>query len=97
MGYACALRMGRALHANGLVKVLGGSRVLRGVEASFPGGMLHAIEGANGSGKSTLLALLGGRTAPTSGFPSRADSTVSRSRTSTGIGAGNGRRACMTA
>jgi ABC-type multidrug transport system ATPase subunit len=59
--------MGRALHAEGLVKVLGGSRVLRGIEASFEGGALHVIEGANGSGKSTLLALLGGRASPSSG------------------------------
>jgi ABC-type multidrug transport system ATPase subunit len=67
MGYACSLPMGRALHAEGLVKVLGGSRVLRGLEATFPGGALHVIEGANGSGKSTLLAILGGRSAPSSG------------------------------
>ncbi len=59
--------MGRALHAEGLVKVLGGSRVLRGLEASFAGGVLHVIEGANGSGKSTLLALLGGRSSPSAG------------------------------
>ena len=59
--------MERALKAEGLVKVLGGSRVLRGVAASFAGGVLHVIEGANGSGKSTLLAVLGGRSAPSSG------------------------------
>ena len=55
------------LRAEGLVKVLGGTRVLRGVEASFDGGALHVLEGANGAGKSTLLSLLGGRTAPSSG------------------------------
>jgi ABC-type multidrug transport system ATPase subunit len=55
------------LRAESLVKVLGGARVLRGVEATFAAGALHVIEGANGSGKSTLLALLGGRAEPTSG------------------------------
>src|SRR5689334_6380348 len=55
------------LRAAGVVKVLGGSRVLRGVEASFETGIPHVIEGANGSGKSTLLNLLGGRSAATSG------------------------------
>jgi ABC-type multidrug transport system ATPase subunit len=57
----------RALQAEGLVKVLGGARVLRGIEASFVGGVVHVIEGANGSGKSTLLSLLGGRMSPSSG------------------------------
>ena len=55
------------LCAESLVKVLGGARVLRGVDATFGTGTLHVIEGPNGSGKSTLLALLGGRTEPTSG------------------------------
>jgi heme exporter protein A len=55
------------LRAESLVKVLGGARVLRGVEATFASGTLHVIEGPNGSGKSTLLGLLGGRTEPTSG------------------------------
>jgi ABC-type multidrug transport system ATPase subunit len=55
------------LRAESLVKVLGGARVLRGVDASFGAGTLHVIEGPNGSGKSTLLSLLGGRSEPTSG------------------------------
>lgn len=57
----------RELRATGVVKVLGGARVLRGVDASFEGGALHVVEGANGSGKSTLLAVLGGRATATSG------------------------------
>lgn len=57
----------KLLRAVSVVKVLGGSRVLRGVEASFDVGRVHVIEGANGSGKSTLLAVLGGRSSPTSG------------------------------
>jgi len=62
-----AVKKGPLLRAAGVVKVLGGSRVLRGVEASFEAGVAHVIEGANGSGKSTLLGLLGGRSAATSG------------------------------
>ncbi len=58
---------GPVLRAVGLVKLLGGNRVLRGVEASFAAGRPHVIEGANGSGKSTLLGLLGGRSAATKG------------------------------
>jgi ABC-type multidrug transport system ATPase subunit len=55
------------LRAIGVVKLLGGSRVLRGVDASFGTGSVHVLEGANGSGKSTLLAILSGRLAPTTG------------------------------
>lgn len=55
------------LRAEALVKVLGSTRVLRGVDAVFEAGALHVVEGANGAGKSTLLAVLGGRTPPTSG------------------------------
>ncbi len=49
-----------------MVKMLGGLRVLRGVDAEFLPG-LHVIEGANGAGKSTLLSILGGRLSATSG------------------------------
>lgn len=55
------------LRAVGIVKVLGGVRVLRGVDASFGRGRVHVIEGPNGSGKSTLLSILSGRLPPTGG------------------------------
>jgi ABC-type multidrug transport system ATPase subunit len=57
----------RALRAVGVVKVLGGVRVLRGLDGLFRAGSTHVIEGANGSGKSTLLAVLGGRMQPSKG------------------------------
>lgn len=55
------------LRALGLTKVLGGARILRGLDASFARGPVHVIEGPNGAGKSTLLSLLGGRLKATSG------------------------------
>ncbi|GAC1572204.1 MAG: hypothetical protein NVS3B20_24080 [Polyangiales bacterium] len=55
------------LRVYNVVKVLGASRVLRGLSATFAPGRVHVIEGANGSGKTTLLGLLGGRGLPTSG------------------------------
>ena len=55
------------LRAVGLTKVLGGARILRGLDASFGRGAVHVIEGPNGAGKSTLLSLLGGRIRATSG------------------------------
>lgn len=55
------------LRAVALTKVLGGSRILRGLDASFGRGPVHVIEGPNGAGKSTLLSLLGGRIRATSG------------------------------
>ncbi len=55
------------LRAAGVTKVLGSSRVLRGVDAEFAAGAVHVIEGPNGSGKSTLLAILGGRMRPLAG------------------------------
>lgn len=55
------------LRVAGVTKVLGSSRVLRGVDAEFGAGTVHVIEGPNGSGKSTLLAILGGRMRPLAG------------------------------
>ncbi|MGZ3416267.1 MAG: ABC transporter ATP-binding protein [Polyangiales bacterium] len=55
------------LRAVAVAKVLGASRVLRGVDGSFAGAQVHLLEGANGSGKSTLLGILAGRITPTSG------------------------------
>lgn len=56
-----------SLEVKGIVKLLGGARVLRGVDARFEGGSVHVVEGANGSGKSTLLNIIAGRLAPTHG------------------------------
>lgn len=55
------------LRAVGLTKVLGGARILRGLDASFGRGPVHVIEGPNGAGKSTLLSLLGARIRASSG------------------------------
>ena len=42
-------------------------QILRGLEAAFPPGALHTIQGASGSGKSTLLQILGGLESPDAG------------------------------
>jgi ABC-type multidrug transport system ATPase subunit len=55
------------LRAVGVCKVLGGARVLRGVDAAFGSKGVQILEGPNGSGKSTLLSVLGGRLRATSG------------------------------
>lgn len=55
------------MEVSGVVKVLGGARVLRSARGSFVGGRIHVLEGANGSGKSTLLGILGGRARATTG------------------------------
>jgi len=49
------------LRAVGVSKVLGGVRVLRGLDATFGAKRVQVLEGPNGSGKSTLLSVLGGR------------------------------------
>jgi lipoprotein-releasing system ATP-binding protein len=41
--------------------------ILRGFDATFPGGGLNTIQGASGSGKSTLLQILGGLETPDAG------------------------------
>jgi ABC-type multidrug transport system ATPase subunit len=55
------------LRAVGVTKVLGGTRVLRSLDASFGRGPVHVLEGPNGAGKSTLLSILGGRVRASSG------------------------------
>jgi heme ABC exporter ATP-binding subunit CcmA len=65
--YWCLVADGTFLRAAGVTKVLGSSRVLRGVDAEFAAGTVHVVEGPNGSGKSTLLAILGGRMRPLAG------------------------------
>jgi len=58
---------GLLLRAVGVTKVLGGVRVLRGVDATFGSRGVQILEGANGSGKSTLLSVLGGRVRASAG------------------------------
>jgi ABC-type lipoprotein export system ATPase subunit len=53
--------------ARGLVKGYGESRVLRGLDADFRGGRLHAVTGPSGSGKTTFLHLLAGLELPQAG------------------------------
>jgi putative ABC transport system ATP-binding protein len=47
--------------------VRGGARLLDGVSATIPGGLLTAVVGPSGAGKSTLLRLLNRLVEPTSG------------------------------
>jgi len=51
----------------GVSKSYGNRDVLRGLDATFPGGTLTAVTGPSGSGKTTLLHLLAGLELPTQG------------------------------
>ena len=51
----------------GVSKSYGSRDVLRGLDATFPGGTLTAVTGPSGSGKTTLLHLLAGLELPTQG------------------------------
>jgi ATP-binding cassette subfamily F protein uup len=62
----------KLLVAKGLVKELGGRRVLDGVDLSLSPGQRLGLVGPNGSGKTTLLALLAGSLAPDAGTLERA-------------------------
>ena len=50
-----------------LIKQFGRFAALRGVDAEFAVGKLHAILGDNGAGKTTLLRALAGLADPTRG------------------------------
>lgn len=55
------------IHACGVEKRYGRTRVLSGVDLSVERGTLALVTGPNGSGKTTLLRLLAGLAAPTRG------------------------------
>lgn len=61
-----------ALSLRGVVKTVGGRRVLDGAAAAFAFGSLTLIKGRRGAGKTTLARLLTGQTAPDAGEIRRA-------------------------
>ncbi len=58
---------GPIITVSGLIKQFGRFAALRGVDAEFAAGKLHAILGDNGAGKTTLLRALAGLAEPTRG------------------------------
>jgi putative ABC transport system ATP-binding protein len=55
------------LHAEGVVLILGGRRVLDGVDLVLGAGLPVALTGPSGSGKTVLCLVLGGALRPTTG------------------------------
>ena len=68
-----------AVSVTDLVKQFGRFAALRGVNAEFAPGRLHAILGDNGAGKTTLLRAMAGLTPPTRGTISMLGTTNLRS------------------
>jgi ABC-type nitrate/sulfonate/bicarbonate transport system ATPase subunit len=64
----------------GVVRVLGGRRVLDGLDLDVPGGGRVGIVGRSGAGKSTLLSLVAGLDEPDAGVVSVAGETAARGR-----------------
>jgi ATP-binding cassette subfamily F protein uup len=62
----------KLLVARGLIKELGGRRVLDGISVALAPGQRLGLVGPNGSGKTTLLALLAGTLEPDAGEIERA-------------------------
>ncbi|MEV0615855.1 ATP-binding cassette domain-containing protein [Nonomuraea sp. NPDC050404] len=56
-----------AIHARGLTKSFGGTRVLAGIDLTVPTGSLLALLGPNGSGKTTTVRILTTLLAPDGG------------------------------
>ncbi|MDP9122500.1 MAG: ABC-F family ATP-binding cassette domain-containing protein, partial [Acidobacteriota bacterium] len=69
---ASGRRTRRLLAARGLVKDLGGRRVLDGIDLQLTAGVRLGLLGPNGSGKTTLLSLLAGTLEPDAGEIERA-------------------------
>ena len=55
------------LSFRGMVKQLGGTLAVAGVDLDIYSGEIHALLGANGAGKSTLIKLLAGIHKPDKG------------------------------
>ncbi len=69
-----------AVLVDGVVRVLGGKRVLDGVELHVPAHGRVGIVGRSGAGKSTLLSLVAGLDEPDSGTISVGGASVGRER-----------------
>ncbi|MEU4696677.1 ATP-binding cassette domain-containing protein [Nonomuraea dietziae] len=67
-----------AIHARGLTKSFGGTRVLAGVDLAVPTGSLLALLGPNGSGKTTTVRILTTLLAADSGTATVAGHDVAR-------------------
>jgi ABC-type nitrate/sulfonate/bicarbonate transport system ATPase subunit len=71
---------GAAVAASGIVRVLGGRRVLDELELEVPGWTRVGIVGRSGAGKSTLLSLVAGLDEPDAGTIAVGGATAARDR-----------------
>jgi len=69
-----------AVRLDGVVRVLGGRRVLAGVELAVPNGGRVGIVGRSGAGKSTLLSIVAGLDEPDAGTVSVGGATAAPAR-----------------